>query len=234
MSYRLSRWADAEWAGLNSMDRATRERLTSEIVDAARNAFSAVRQAHAEERFYAFALYTEPDLGYLVPSCNSEEGLARKVGSFTADELRWNPCDWAYHLEGESFFAPVQPVLEGLPPIYQQPDPDAAFDDRFNVFASALRRLDADEFFGAGREREHVVVNVLWGDQDLRFHLSTARQLNPPAAFRRYAADELPQFHRICQSLEGQSSIEIENELRALKSLAQEIEEELATDGGAQ
>jgi hypothetical protein len=155
--------------------------LRTAVSAAAREAFLALRRNHPHEHFYAFVLFTEPLCGYLIPSANSDEALAD-------DELRWSPPDWRYHGEGERLFVRAQKILDSLD--VAGADDDSLVDEVLDAFAGALADLDADNTFGTGSVRATLLINVMWGDQDVVAHLQTAKRLNPRAAFVRYARDE--------------------------------------------
>ena len=154
-----------------------------------RAAFTEVRRAHTNERFYAYVLYSEPLLGYVVPSCNSEEGLEAAGG----DELRWSPPDWRYHGEGESHFKRAQALLDKIHASgADESEQEGVREAVWAVFISALKRLDVQGFFGTGKERDRVLVNIMWGDQNVPIHIGSAEKLNPRASFLAYAEHELP------------------------------------------
>ena len=79
-------------------------KLRKAVCAAARAAFSEIRQAHAKEKFYVFALMTNDSAQYLCPMANSEQALARTIKKYkkdgrkdqSADELRWSFGDWEF------------------------------------------------------------------------------------------------------------------------------------------
>jgi hypothetical protein len=172
------------------------EALYQALKSATRQTFEAVQRQHTNEQFYAFALYTEGLGAYLSPTSNTEEALIRSAAGsdFEPIELRWNPCDWEYHLEGEEAFTAVQQLLTEVDP-YQQPDDDTDGDvetQAQQVFETSLRvlkELDAEGLFGHGADREKVVINLFKGDQEEDERLAWAQQLNPPPVWKRYEAE---------------------------------------------
>lgn len=173
------------------------EDLVTRLADAARAAFTRARELHPDESFYCYALYTDAFAAYILPTCCSEEGLrevaSRYVEEFggtvaeQAEQLRWNPPDWPYHMLGEEHFADVLGLLQSRGDPWQRDDDglDEEIDARFEACFRALTLLDDEGFFGQGADRDRVIVTVLQGDQSDRSRLENARRLNPPAAIAR-------------------------------------------------
>ena len=152
-------------------------------VEAARSALLRVQRKHAEERFYAFGLYIAGELGYVVPTSNTEEGLTRVAQAYVnagygpdlqavAADLRWNPADWAYHLEGQELFETVNGMLEDVPArLFALYDTGAAWltatvrAELECILVGALQELDREGVFGQDEARRQIVVNLLMGDQ---------------------------------------------------------------------
>ncbi len=169
--------------------------LNTSIRDAARAAFGELCRAHPNERFYAFALYTDDGWMTIVPAANSEEGLRRAVGDDTdpADHryYRWATAEWAYEAAGDEHFDAANALLKA-------PDSDEAQsgghqekgDALLASMTEGLRLLDAEGFFGRGTERETVTLFVSISDSDEaeEVETSSAQQLNPPAVAAAYAA----------------------------------------------
>ncbi len=85
--------------------------LAEAIAAAARSAFSEWRQAHQDERLFAFALSTIDDALYVNASVNTEEShrrtLARSRIQLDAPEAlyyKWGPYDWEYEYIAPSHF----------------------------------------------------------------------------------------------------------------------------------
>lgn len=155
--------------------------LRAEVSNAARQAFTDLRRKHPKERLYGFVLFTTPLFSYVAPSANSEEALDG------GEDWRWNPPDWKYHVFDEKPFAPAQKLLQALDVAEHGELRERVFD----ALLGALADLDAEGLFGTGEQRERILLNVMWGDQDLPVHLLTAERLNPKSTFLRYAAHEL-------------------------------------------
>ena len=183
--------------------------LHATLKDATRQAFADLRRQHPQERLYAFALYTNDVGQYIVPSANTEEGLARHAAQAArrdgiADELhraslRWSPCDWAYHADASlvPFFAGVERLLSDGPDPYDLDDEACAqqVGGVFETCLTVLAELDAEGVFGRGQARAALVINLLMGDQSDAERLERARRLNPPATYAHFA-QELEDGHR--------------------------------------
>jgi WD40 repeat protein len=161
------------------------------LLEATRAAFQKAKSAHAGERFYTFGLYSTEEGGYAVPTCNTEEGLtrvaekyarkSRRSVEYERDALRWNPADFAYHLEGNEHFAEFERELGR-----RQRSTWFVLKDCFAV----LQQLDKEGMFGIGAERKRTIINLFYGDQGDEQRVQNAQKLNPPTVWKRYA-DEL-------------------------------------------
>ncbi len=183
--------------------------LHAVLKDATRQAFADLRRQHPQERFYAFALYTNDVGQYIVPSANTEEGLARHAARAARHDgaavalhrasLRWSPCDWAYHVDASliPFFAGVERLLAEGPAPYDLDDEacEQQVSGVFETCLTVLEELDAEGVFGRGHERAALVINLLMGDQSDEERRERARRLNPPAPYTRFA-QELDDGHR--------------------------------------
>lgn len=143
--------------------------------DAARRAFQTVREAHPDERFYAFALCSDhEEIGGMSASANTEEGLQRKLdrrskrkkeyreqekaalaaaGIAWDDYLnyyRWNLPEWAYHCIECADFVPLihmlSDPLENLEEDPEESDPEGFNEHRAQVCASMILAMkDLDD-----------------------------------------------------------------------------------------
>jgi phage terminase small subunit len=181
------------------MKKAAAISLQKSITHAARSAFSKLRAAHPKETFYAFALYTNDEANSITASANTEEGLRRRAERYEMDEkkgieqhaerLRWNPPDWAYHCAGDDQFEEAQKQLDALADAndLDEDECEKEFDARLAVFIAALKELDAEGFFGRGKERQKVTLLVAMGDQEVKLLLKCAQQLNPHAVYQKFS-----------------------------------------------
>ena len=173
--------------------------LRQEIADATKRTFTSLREQHAGETFYAFALCTDDDAGTVFAAANSEEGLRRTAEKHAADsdespetwmeELRWLPDDWdSGEKEAEQFDA-VQQMTD----IRQFADQGEKAGQRrrqqvFRTFIQALKDVDAEGLFGTGGQREGMTVLLWITDSDDEEQIKQwARELNPAPAFERFA-----------------------------------------------
>jgi hypothetical protein len=171
-------------------------RLRSLIRDAARTAFTELRQAHPDETFYAFSLYTDDGAMTIMPAANSEEGYRRKVQSYgytkpqDTSYVRWATAEWAYEAAGEGHFDAAHDLLNG-------PGRDDGEDERAFIhflgrliesMVGALKDLDEEGFFGAGKAREGVTLFVTISDSDLSDAVEkrSSSELNPPAVHKAF------------------------------------------------
>jgi hypothetical protein len=181
------------------------------LLDASRKTFISVQQQHPHETFYAFGLFHEPLWAYIVPTCNTEEGLIRQAHRYQHDEhnlgyatrtindlrhlLRWSTADWVYHRDlYRDHFEPVFEWLREYDP-YDLGEDEWLDDAQMNaVCRSVLHTLDLEGVFGEGEDRERIVLNVLMGDQDNSW-VEHARLLNSPAVYQRWVEDiESPRY----------------------------------------
>ncbi len=166
------------------------ESLRVALVQAARACLADARKRHKGERLYSFVLFTEPLLGYVAPSLNTEESLARKG----KEKLRWRPPDWEYHGEGREHFDTAQALLKRLRREggISEEEQDRSREQRWSAFVGALKQLDEEGTFGTGEARDAILINIMWGDQDVPAFLESAEQLNPRVPFLAYARHVLP------------------------------------------
>jgi hypothetical protein len=163
-------------------------------------AWETLRQKHPSEHFYAFGLYTTTLASYLMVTASTDEGLETVTQDYVKRyggdpklqraSLRWSTCDSPIHLEGKSLL-PISSILrcEGPDPEDDELDSDAFIDSIFEAAVEALRQLDRDGVFGAGLERDGLVLGIWKGDQSNEDRIKFARMLNPDAVVDRYARE---------------------------------------------
>lgn|GEM_PF-1297532 len=205
--------------------------LRKAIVKAGRAAFTALQKNHPSEHFYAFIFYTAPELGYLVPSSATEEALTRLASDPREQEdLRWSPCDWEYHLSGEAHFNEVNELLEAdrVESARSEAERQERFDRRWSVFKQAILQLDEEGVFGTGDARAGVLVNIMWGDQDVVAHLQSARELNPKSTYLAYAKAELPTLKAWLEEIRSSNSLHKTESLRRIEAELSLLERDLS------
>ncbi|MEM7759249.1 MAG: DUF4303 domain-containing protein [Cyanobacteria bacterium P01_A01_bin.40] len=206
-------------------------RLGELLRNAIRQSWARAVAQHADEHIYAYVLYTEPLLGYAVPSFNSEEALARIAGDEDErEELRWSPPDWEYHLENKQLFDKVQSVLEELD-VQRDYDDDTVWERRWRVFIDSLLDLDHDSLFGTGEVRNALTVNIMWGDQDLVSHVQSARELNPKESYLRFARAQLDWLHDWQAEIDGRRSAYKEEAITRIKGAIDMVIKDMQLDG---
>lgn len=211
------------------------ERLSRELAEALHTALAdAIADAHRKcpgEHFYAYVLYTLPLFDYAVLLFNTEERLTRIAGdSDERDELRWSPPDWEYTQDAEELFEPVNDILGSL--VQLQGHEEAQCGKRREVFIEVLKLLDSQGMFGTGASRESAVVNIMWGDQDVRAHVESARELNTRASYLQYAKHVLPSLFAGEKKIESSRSMYKDEALARIRSTIAQVESDLATGPG--
>jgi hypothetical protein len=174
--------------------------LRREIADATRRTFTALREQHPGETFYAFALCTDDDAGTIFPAANSEEGLRRRAEEYAAEgdesietwmeELRWVPDDWDFGDNEAAHFEGVQQMIDIRWFLKQgKKANERRRQEVLQTFVEALKDVDQDGLFGQDTQREGITV-LLWitDPDDEEQLLEWARELNPDAAFERFAS----------------------------------------------
>ena len=185
--------------------------LRTAIRDAAERAFAGVRQSHPEERFYAFALYTDDGAMTVEPAANSEESFDRKAGGEADPAMRsyyrWATGEWAYEAAGGGHFDAVYDLLnapdrdggdgeagpagDGGPEEFEEDEAFAAFKGHLiEAMTGALGDLDAVGFFGSGDERRKMALFVSISDSDeaTQVENESARRLNPDPVYQQFLA----------------------------------------------
>jgi hypothetical protein len=166
--------------------------LELEIYKAARNAFDDLRGAHPDEEFYAYALYTDGDAWTVCPAANSLRGFEKAISqqpdpsAATLAYYKWATSEWAYEGWKSSYFREISAQLRA----WENRADLATF--KRNVAASmigALKKLDADGFFGAGVEREKLALFISVTDDDSAESVEneSAKLLNPKSVYERFA-----------------------------------------------
>jgi hypothetical protein len=196
--------------GTQSMPDINFEELRQAIAGAAREAFTALRAGHPDERFYAFALYTDDYAMTVCPSANTVEGFDRCVARYTADQefmaslaedgitreallsgLRWGTAERAYESKGGDAFRGVYDLLNpGAPAPHGRSDADMRkFKGRvFAAMVLGLEDLAAQGFFrpkGAG-EQITLLCSVSDSASAVWVERESARRLNPSDVYRAF------------------------------------------------
>lgn len=191
-----------------------------------RKAVAQARRDRVGDRFYAFILYTSSVLEYIALSFNTEEAFAQIVKTGEADDyLRWSPEEWEYNRDVQEFFKPVNEILVSL--LQSQGYSDASYQSRWDTFMHVLKRLDGEGIFADAQNRDSVLVNILWGDQDAVVHVRSARELNPMSSYLRYAKYQLPILNSLAKEIEGSQSMYAKEALVRVCHCIEQVEADL-------
>ncbi len=150
--------------------------LPDALAEGLRLSWRALKEAHPNEHFYFFGIYTTEDAMYA-------QSMAGGESRFDHADSRWSAPDSPYLDEGTHFFADAQAFLNDRP--YDDFDAEVKF--RLDAFAQALRTVDGEGLFG--EDRGELLLAVWWGDQSTRSMHEQARPLNPPDVFARFERD---------------------------------------------
>lgn len=160
--------------------------LTQIIVAATRAAVSDLFRDHPGQYYYLSLITTGAAHAPFLAAW-SKEALDQAVsGSHDPDDARrgikWSYADSPFMEFGKQHFAEVyRRFLERG----EMPEDDAAYDAeyecRLGAMEASVAQLDREGLFGAGDERNAIVVNVEVMPPD-RTNTERAKRLNPPAA----------------------------------------------------
>lgn len=173
-------------------------RLKAALIAATVQAFARFQEVAQAESPYVFGLYICREGTAITPTANTEAGLgwmaqeyARKYGkskNLYQQSLRWSPWDWAYHAQGQEFYAEVEDLLEST---WSEADCRYFLEAEkvFQVCREALAQLDREAVFGTGVLRESLLINLFRSDQTQAQLLQEARYYNSPKACDRLATE---------------------------------------------
>ncbi|KAB8140358.1 DUF4303 domain-containing protein [Chloroflexia bacterium SDU3-3] len=173
--------------------------FTKVIHKLVQDVFHELTAAVGNEHIYVFALYTNDEGSYVLPTANTQEALERtalqqsqstpELHTYYQQSLRWSPCDWEYHESGsETALAAVNNLL------------DSGWDDDYTSFLfdpdliehcciSALQQLQREKFFDNLAQGSPPLLNLLKGDQSNEERLTFAALLNSPEACAQLAIE---------------------------------------------
>ena len=191
----------------NSFDFDT---FRSLLYTASKAAFSGIQNAHANEHFYSFALVTSGDMAYVYPTASTEEGLTQAAQKYIdkgnkggqgktlqqlRDELRWSLGESYLNMEDNTYFEAVNALVANISDIIDEFPKDSW--DEFNTFVAqfmgvcteVLKRLDSENLFGDGEQRDAITLNILMGDQSDEEMRKYAKLLNPASVYERFCME---------------------------------------------
>lgn len=154
--------------------------LQTLLVTATRQAVCALRAAHPDQHFNAYALLSDDSAMTISLLANSREALATAEDE---NEMFWNPGEWQFD-EGGAYFDSAYRLL-------LQAHRELPFEVEFEVFRAsvfeagiaALEQLAAEGLFGTGDEREETLV--LFEVSDSEELDGVLERLNTPAMVAR-------------------------------------------------
>ena len=188
------------------------EEMEKVLYREAKQTFLQIRDDLSDEYIYSLALYTTDNLGYLLPTCSTLEGLERVAKEYKArahykdrslaqlkDLLKWSYADSPYHSIYEDTMNETFEMMfefdDALSTAYDDEEGgseeggDQLLQAAFSTCVKVLRQLDEEGVFGKGEYRKRTVLNIAMGDQSDESRIQFARLLNPPSVAERFAAE---------------------------------------------
>lgn len=174
-------------------------RLAEQVYEACKAEFSALISAHPDQRFYAFALWTDDSLQFLRPAANTEEALTATVRRYreevdprygctsTRAGMRWSYGDWGFFgYEDGGHFGDVSRVLNSnWDKMVADEQFDGGLDSLWGALLDGLCRLESEQFFGTGPARSKITLLVV-GDLPWELISSWVDALNPKDVSNRF------------------------------------------------
>ncbi|MBU4609447.1 DUF4303 domain-containing protein [Achromobacter sp. GG226] len=164
---------------MSEMKMARHGKLVDQIKQATRACFSALRTAHPEDTFCAFALYSDESAMTVCPSANTVSHLQQRHEEDPDDSLyyTWSPAEWQYEFWGHEHFDGVQAEIDAFHDAPHSDDEFARFQAQlFEACVAALAQLRAEGFFD-----DHLVVFSVSDWEDANKEIAWAARLNSPA-----------------------------------------------------
>lgn len=174
--------------------------LTEEIREAARKAFTEVRESHKEETINCYALFSDESAMTIGHLANSREALELTCQSDDivealelidhserieiVDDIRWNSQEWSFSVGDEHFDIPYRMILAMDSDIPYNTKYGELVSGIFESAVSALEQLDSDGFFGEGVARNDVILLFQVSDSDEVE--GAAERLNTPEKYLQY------------------------------------------------
>jgi hypothetical protein len=170
------------------------DEFENDVVDMTRGVFTDLQQAHPDEHFYAFALYSDGDGITICPAANSREGLAR---AFARDEVDPDGEDWAYYTWDTAewtYEAPdsdrLRDICAALREAAEDSEPEAFVEQVVQVMIRTLGRLRDEGVFRpdgvAGAPT--LFVSISDDHRAETIEAASAQALNDPAVFAGFTS----------------------------------------------
>ena len=164
------------------------EELMEALITAARAAFLSLKETTKEHFYFYVFVFDEGMRPYI--SAWSYEALEKSIKEqqITDEDKswwKWDSADSPYAVYGyDEFFGEVGALLDQrASKISDDERYETEWEERIDLMEAAMKRLDASGLFGAGKERECVVINVEQAPPDGDgAEYDRALRLNPPSA----------------------------------------------------
>lgn len=175
--------------------------LEKRVYEAAKSAFTSLQNSHPDERFYAFALYTDSSAMTICPSANSVQSLEAKVNQEQEEDrseeaiqyYKWASSEWEYEAwESERF----KDICTTLRESSERNDIEKFQSQVFITMTNALLMLKNEGFFESFGIPQAPVLFVTITDDDRAEELEnqSAKILNGEKEFdgfiNRYSSAE--------------------------------------------
>jgi hypothetical protein len=172
------------------------EAFLSRLVVGLRSTWQEVRSKRPGEAFYLFGIETDSDITDLHPICNTEEQFVADGGRNEPSIGKWfMDDDAALYRAGRKHTKVLAEEVNRYVFEDRSKDPKGAFRDRkrrlLNVFEKALVKLNEEGFFGAGRKRAKVLLQITFvdpSDAEWRYMLKVIKRINPPESAAAFFA----------------------------------------------
>jgi hypothetical protein len=175
------------------------EQFACQVYEALKAAFSDLISANTSQSFYAFGLFTDDSLQFLHPVANTEEALTATVQRYretvdpkygctsTRAGMRWSYGDWGFFpYQGGDYFGEINRILNSnFDRIVADEEFDGGLESLWNSILNGFRRLESENFFGAGPARSKITLLVV-GHVPSELVKASVSALNPPDVVDQY------------------------------------------------
>jgi len=169
------------------------EHLTRDIVVAAKISFSDLINRHREEKFYAFALFTDNDCYTISPTANTIEEYSKIISrkNITNQKsmmgYKWYIGDWVLDGGDDGKFDEISDRLSSASQTASETDSFLDFKEHVHsCMIEALSILDKEGFFGEIRGDIVLFISSSEYDESEEMENSSAKILNPPEIYERF------------------------------------------------
>lgn len=137
------------------------DKLRSEIEEASKKCFSALKYKYSEDNICGYSLYSDSDAMSINPALNSKKHLDLMCADDPEDATyyRWSPAEWAYESEGTEFFQEISRQLRDESKKIKNKDQFIIF--KANVYEACVKSLEnliSIGFLTSDSEEDRVVV----------------------------------------------------------------------------